>query len=193
MLGDQRHGLHGRDAGLLHGDGDLRAVRIERAVRGDDAGLQHGHARLPGLQRRRRVRRDHAGLPGVGRLWSVLGHECQRLQRRDPLLLYRRRRLRELPGQRRLLGNDADLQRHHARLPGLHQRRAVSGSGTGLPGVGRLRSVLGHQHREVHGSHARLLHDDGYLRAVYLERAVRRNDAGVQHGDARLPRLRRRR
>jgi len=39
VLGDQHVAVFRRDAGLLHDDGDLRAVHVERAVRWDDAGL----------------------------------------------------------------------------------------------------------------------------------------------------------
>jgi len=82
MLGHERDQVHGGDAGLLHDDGDLRAVHLECAVRGDDPGVQHGHARLSGLRRRQRVRRFDAGLPVVGRLRSMLGDEYHQVHGR---------------------------------------------------------------------------------------------------------------
>ena len=51
MLADQHDPMLGRHPGLLHDDGDLRAVHLERPVRGDGAGLQHGDAHLPRLRR----------------------------------------------------------------------------------------------------------------------------------------------
>ena len=193
VLGDERHQVLGGDAGLLHDDGDLRAVHVERAVRGDDAGVQHDHARLPRLRRRHRVRRRHAGLSGVGRLRSVLGHQHHGLHRRDTGLLHDHGDLRAVHLERAVRGNVAGVQHDHAQLPGLQRGQRVRRDHAGLSSVGRLRSVFGHERHRLHGGDARLLHDDRDLRAVYLERAVRGNDAGVQHDDARLPGLQRRR
>jgi hypothetical protein len=53
VLGDERERVRRRDAGLLHAVGDLRALRVERAVHGQRADLQHDDARLPRLRGRR--------------------------------------------------------------------------------------------------------------------------------------------
>jgi hypothetical protein len=63
----------------------------------------------------------------------------------------------------------------------------------GVPGVGRLRAVLGDERHKVHREHAGLLHHHGHLRHLDIKRAVRNDDAGVQHHDAPLPCLRQRR
>ena len=193
VLGHEHGKMHGGHARLLHDHGNVRAVHLECAVRGDDACVQHGHARVPRLQRRWRMRRRHAGLSGFRRLRSVLGDECQRLHGNYPILLHGERYLRALPRQCRLLGDDADLQRHHACLRRLHERRPVSLRGAGLSGFRFLRSVFGHQYQQVHGCHPGLRYWNRNVRSLYLERPVQRNHAGVQHVHARLPRVRRRR
>jgi hypothetical protein len=53
VLGDQQHPVHRRNAGLLHDDGDVRAVHLECTVRRNGAGLQLGHPPLPRLCQRR--------------------------------------------------------------------------------------------------------------------------------------------
>jgi hypothetical protein len=63
----------------------------------------------------------------------------------------------------------------------------------GVSVVGRVRPVLGDQRERLLGRDAGLLRARGHLRAVRVERAVRRDDAGLQHDDAHLPRLRGRR
>ena len=191
MLGDQRQQMLGCHAGLLHVDGNLRPVRVERAVQRDGAGLQHRHPHLPRLQRRWGVRRLDAGLSVFRCLRSVFGDKFQCLHGHHALLLHGQRHLRALPRQCRLLGNDADLQHDHARLRGLLQRRAVSLRDARLSVLRFVRSVLGHQHQQVHGGHAGLRHGKRYLRSLHLQRPVQRNHAGVQHVNARLPRLRR--
>jgi hypothetical protein len=50
--------------------------------------------------------------------------------------------------------------------------------------------VLGDQRDRLQRRDARLLHDDGDVRPLCLERDVLRHDARLQHDDARLPRLR---
>ena len=52
VLGDQRHGLLGRDARLLHYHGHLRPLYVERELRRRDARLQHVDPRLSCLRRR---------------------------------------------------------------------------------------------------------------------------------------------
>jgi hypothetical protein len=69
----------------------------------------------------------------------------------------------------------------------------VRGDDASLPVLRRVRAVLGDEQHAVHRWHPRLLHDDGNLRAVHLERAVRRDGAGMQHDDPRLSGLRQRR
>ena len=193
VLGDQRERLRGGDAGLLHGDGDVRAVRVERAVRGRHADLRPRHPHLPRVRRRQRVRWGDPGVPAVGRVRAVLGDQRDRVLRRDPRLLRGDGDLRALHLERAVRGHHAGLQHGDAHLPRLRGRRRVRRRDTGLPGVGRLRAVLGDERDRVLGGDARLLRGGGDLRALHLERAVRGRDAGLQHGDAHLPRLRGRR
>ena len=141
---------------------------------GADADLRSGVPDLPGLRRRQRVRRRHAGLPAGRRLRPVLGGQRDAVHGRDAGLRRRRRHLRPLRRQRRLLGHDAGLRRRHAHLPGLRRRRRVRRRDARLPAVRRLRPVLGDQRHAVQRRDAGLLHDDRDLRAVHVERAVRR-------------------
>ena len=67
------------------------------------------------------------------------------------------------------------------------------GRDAGVPGLGRVRAVLGDERQRVQRRYAGLLHGGSDLRAVPDERAVWRHDADLQHDDAHLPHLRRRR
>jgi hypothetical protein len=89
-------------------------------------------------------------------------------------------------------GRDAGLQHDDARLSRLRGRRRVRGRDTGLPGVGRLRPVLGDERERVRRRDAGLLHAVGDVRAVRVERPVRRRHPGLRPEHAHLPRVRRR-
>ena len=156
-------------------------------------GLQHGHPQLSCLRRGRRLRWGHAGLPAERGLRRLLGHQRQQVQRANGRLQRWYRRVRRLQRQRRLRRRHPCLQRGGPCLPGLRGRRRLRWRHAGLSAERRLRPVLGDERREVHRAHAGLRQRGGRLRRLRLERHLLGDDAGVQHGHPRLPRVRRRR
>jgi hypothetical protein len=193
VLGDQREPVQWVDPGLLHADRDLRAVYLERAVFGHDAGVQYRDAHVPRVRRGRRVRRFDAGVPDVGGVRAVLGDQREPVRRFDAGLLHARRDLRTVYLERAVRRLDPDLQHDDAHVPRVRRGRRVRRFDAGLSAGRLVRAVLGDERHLVHGRDARMRHGQRDLRAVHVERAVRGDDAGLQPGDAHLPRLRRRR
>ena len=194
VLGDERRAVRRRDAGLLRGDRDLRAVHVERAVRRDDAGLQHDDAHLPRLRRRRRVRRRDAGLPAGRRVRAVLGdqrHALQRARRRSATRrarpACRARRTRSAGGRRRSATRRRTPAAPAAGTASAAARRRLARRAA--PAASARRPTPPHAAARRRSA----TRPPATCVPCTVERAVRRDDAGLQHGDAHLPRLRRRR
>ena len=177
----QHEPVHGRDAGLLHADRDLRACLVSADCGGRDAGLRPRVAQLPRVQRRQRVRRRDARLPAGRRLRPVLGGAtlcAARARRRSA----RRRRARASPAWRT---PSARRRRRSAtrRRTAAAAARATATAAARRPPASRRARAASARRRNTTPARARCppATSPAALRQLHLERRVRRHDAGLQH------------
>ena len=194
VLGDQRHALRRRDAGLLHAPTGTCVPCVSNAQCGGATPICNlsthtcracgGDSECGGA--------TPACQPG-GACGQCSATNASRLRGRDAGLLAATGDLRAVHVERAVRRDDAGVQHRDAHLPRLRGRRRVRRRDAGVPGERRVRPVLGDERDRVPGATPVCFAAARDLRAVPVERAVRRRDAGVQHRDAHLPRLRGRR